>query len=161
HRNQRVTAVLLGVAWAALVALPFIRRARRTHADARARALRPAPGAPSPVASRSGRSGLRDVGLVRRLRGSVVGRVLGAVRARVPDRRADGAVQRELPVVLDLLGVAVGAGCTPYLAVEATVAWAPPALAARFDRALDACRLGAAFADALDGLGATTPRLAP
>ena len=31
-------------------------------------------------------------------------------------------MQRELPVVLDLLGVAVGAGCTPYLAIEVTVA---------------------------------------
>jgi tight adherence protein C len=123
--------------------------------------LRPAPAASSPDASGWGRNRLRAGGLARRLRGTVVGRVLGAVRARVLDRRADGAVQRELPVVLDLLGVAVGAGCTPYLAVEATVAWAPPALAARFDRALDACRLGAAFTDALDGLGTTTPRLAP
>jgi tight adherence protein C len=76
-------------------------------------------------------------------------------------RRADVAVQRELPVVLDLLGVAVGAGCTPWLAVETTVAWAPPDLAARLQRVLRACRLGASFPDALEDLAGSTPRLAP
>jgi hypothetical protein len=151
-----VTATLLGVAWAALLALPVAGRAHRTRTDARARALRPASSASrhAPYWPRAGVLG-------RRLRRTVVGRVLGAGRARVVQRRADVAVQRELPVALDLLGVAVGAGCTPYLAVEATVAWAPPVLAERFDRALDACRLGAAFTDALDGLAAATPRLAP
>jgi tight adherence protein C len=151
-----MTALVLGVAWAVLLALPLVGRARRTRTGERGRALRPAPAASQPA-----RHSVRTGVLVGRLRRSVVGRVLGAGRARVVHRRADVAVQRELPVALDLLGVAVGAGCTPYLAVEATVAWAPPALAARFDRALDACRLGAAFTDALDGLGATTPRLAP
>jgi pilus assembly protein TadC len=151
-----VTAFVLGVAWAALLALPVAGRAHRTRTGTRARALRPAP-----AAYRNARHGLRTAALGRRLRRSAVGRVLGAARSRVVHRRADVVVQRELPVALDLLGVAVGAGCTPYLAVEATVAWAPPVLAERFDRALDACRLGAAFTDALDGLGSSTPRLAP
>jgi tight adherence protein C len=151
-----MTPIVLGVAWAALLALPVVRRARGNPTGTRARALRRAADS-----SQHARRGAWTGALGRRLRRSVVGRVLGAARARVVHRRADVAVQRELPVALDLLGVAVGAGCTPYLAVEATVAWAPPVLAERFDRALDACRLGAAFTDALDGLGTTTPRLAP
>ena len=47
----------------------------------------------------------------------------------------------------------VGAGCTPYLAVEATVRWAPPGLGGALrTRARGSCRLGAAFPDALDEL---------
>jgi tight adherence protein C len=146
---------MLGVAWALLVAAPLAARARRHGVGARAIALR-SPAAPS----RSSR--LRPgAALATRLRATVVGRVLAGTRARLAGRRADVVVQRELPVVLDLLGVAVGAGCTPWLAVETTVAWAPPDLAARFDRVLGACRLGAAFPDALDDLARSSPPLGP
>ena len=36
------------------------------------------------------------------------------------------------PIAIDLLGVAIGAGCTPYLAVEIASRWASPAIAAPF-----------------------------
>ena len=164
-------AVLLGVAWAAVVAIPIGARARRAGAGARAVALRPAgarvrrrwfraqPSARSETGRAEGPGASARAVLARS--GGMVGRVLGGVRARVARRRTEVAVQRELPVVLDLLGVAVGAGCTPYLAIEATVRWAPPDLAARFERVLRACRLGAAFPDALDELARTTPLLQP
>ncbi|HEX6311483.1 MAG TPA: type II secretion system F family protein [Acidimicrobiia bacterium] len=67
----------------------------------------------------------------------------------------------ELPVTIDVLGVAVGAGCTPYLAVEVAAHWAPPAIGARLAAVLRACGLGASFADALDDLAGATPRLRP
>jgi len=60
-----------------------------------------------------------------------------------------------------LLGMAVGAGCTPYLAVEVAVRWAPPLMSARLARVRDACALGATFADALDDLAARAPPLRP
>ena len=44
---------------------------------------------------------------------------------RTRTRAGDAELARELPVVLDLLGVAVGAGCTPYLAVEVAARWSP------------------------------------
>jgi pilus assembly protein TadC len=168
RREATVTAWLLGAAWAGLVAAPFAVRARRVRVGARAAALQPAV---APLRSRRGaaRTTATDRGALRRvagsfaaaLRGTVVGRVLSGVRARVAGHRAGAAVQRDLPVVLDLLGVAVGAGCTPWLAVETTVTWAPPDLAARFERVLRACRLGSSFPDALDELAHSTPALAP
>ncbi|HZP28757.1 MAG TPA: type II secretion system F family protein [Acidimicrobiia bacterium] len=155
-----MTAALLGAAWAALLAAPFARRARRAAVASRTIALR-TPGRPTATRAKL-LPGVRAFdGLGRRLRGSVVGRVVTGVRGALVRRRAEAAVQRDLPVVLDLLGVAVGAGCTPYLAVETTVAWAPPDLAARFERVPRACRLGASFPDALGDLARTTPLLAP
>ena len=58
---------------------------------------------------------------------------------------------RELPVVVDLLGVAVGAGCTPYLAVEVAARWSPAMVgrAARRRAALRA-RSGSGSTRALD-----------
>jgi tight adherence protein C len=88
-----------------------------------------------------------------------VSRVLAAWRARRRARRDDAALAAELPVTLDLLGVAVEAGCTPYLAVDLGLRWAPPATAARLTEVREACALGATFADALDDLGARAPRL--
>jgi len=163
-------AVLLGAAWATVVAAPIVARARRAGAGTRAVALRPGArvrrpcirGWPParPESGRAERVGA-PVRAVLARSGGTVGRVAGGVRARVSRRRTEAAVQRELPVVLDLLGVAVGAGCTPYLAIEATVRWAPPHLSARFERVLRACRLGAGFPDALDELARATPQLQP
>src|SRR5262245_56980705 len=52
------------------------------------------------------------------------------LRRRRRDRVVDAAVARELPVALDLLGVAVDAGCTPFLAVDTAARWGPPVVAA-------------------------------
>jgi tight adherence protein C len=87
--------------------------------------------------------------------------VIGSLLRR---RRARGEVAahaRELPVVIDLLGVAVGAGCTPFLAVEVAVRWSPSAIAARLDSVLRACALGVSFDAALDDVARTTPPLRP
>jgi tight adherence protein C len=70
-------------------------------------------------------------------------------------------VARALPVTVDLLAVAVGAGCTPFLAVDAVAPWAPPVLGARLDEVRHACALGRAFEAALDDLASAIPRLRP
>lgn len=89
--------------------------------------------------------------------GSVARRIASSRRAR----RLDDVVARELPVTIDLLAVAVGAGCTPFLAVDAAARWAPPTVAARLDEVRRACALGRAFDAALDDLATAVPRLRP
>jgi tight adherence protein C len=163
-----VTAWLLGAAWAGLLAVPFATRARRRVVHERVLGVRLTP-APRAADAGAGKRPITEGTRPHRRRGpvsaliggGVVGRVVGGLRGQVARRRADAAVQRELPVVLDLLGVAVGAGCTPYLAVDAAADWAPPDLAARFGRVLRSCRLGASFPDALAELARDTPALAP
>jgi tight adherence protein C len=86
---------------------------------------------------------------------------LAAPRSRRRPGRDAAALGAELPVTLDLLGVAVGAGCTPYLAVDMAARWAPPGMVSRLSRVQDACALGATFADALDDLAARAPPLRP
>jgi tight adherence protein C len=88
-----------------------------------------------------------------------------AVARRVADQRRAHAVEltveRELPVTVDLLAVAVGAGCTPFLAVDTAAQWAPPTLAAWLGDVRRSCALGRSFADALDDLGRRVPSLQP
>ena len=76
-------------------------------------------------------------------------------------RRDDAVLSGELPVTLDLLAVAVEAGCTPYLAVDLAQRWAPPAMSARLREVREACALGSTLGDALVDLGARAPRLRP
>jgi tight adherence protein C len=148
---------LLGLGWGALVAAPLAVRARRRRVDARLAPLRAGPGrdtrAPTVPA------------LLRRLCAHLPtggpGRVLAAWRARHAARHDDVLLAAELPVTLDLLGVAVEAGCTPYLAVDLARRWAPPAMAARLAEVREACALGGTFGDALDDLGGRAPRLRP
>ena len=90
-----------------------------------------------------------------------VGRVVGAFTRRQRTQRVDAALERELPIALDLLGVAIGAGCTPYLAVEVASRWAPPVVAASFASVLGACALGASFDAALDDAARSAPPLRP
>ncbi|MEX2099905.1 MAG: type II secretion system F family protein, partial [Acidimicrobiia bacterium] len=66
---------------------------------------------------------------------------------------------RELPVVIDVLGVAIAAGCTPYLAVQVGAQWGPPRSVAELERILRACALGVGFEQALDDAARATPRL--
>jgi tight adherence protein C len=146
---------LVGLAWGALAAAPLAVRARRQLVDQRLRPLRPAPVAQPRMPPRF----LRRV--LDPLSAGPVGRVLAGVRARQRARRGDAAIGADLPVTLDLLGVAVGAGCTPYLAVDMAARWAPTAMAARLAEVQHACGLGATFADALDDLAARAPPLQP
>jgi hypothetical protein len=149
---------LLGVAWGALASVPLVARARRV---ALAERLGSFPREPLAARNRLLRDGARS--LLRRAVDATgpVGRVARALGGRSRARRAEAALERELPVALDLLGVAVGAGCTPYLAVEVASRWASPTVASLFRSVLGACALGASFEAALDDAARTAPRLRP
>jgi tight adherence protein C len=147
---------LLGASSGVALALPIARRAARVELSERAAALsvRPRP-----------RSGWRSVPtrLLARWTHSdgVVPRVLRSLNARRRSRGSDAALARELPVALDLLGVAVGAGCTPYLAIEVAVHWAPARVAAAFADVVRSCSLGLDLESALDAAARATPLLRP
>ncbi len=149
---------LLGVAWGALAAVPLVARAHRMALAERLG---------SPTRAGLARSHLqllaRAQSFARRALTATgpVGRVVGAFTNRQHGRRVDAALERELPIALDLLGVAIGAGCTPYLAVEVASRWASPIVAASFAAVLGACALGASFDAALDDAARSAPRLRP
>jgi pilus assembly protein TadC len=138
----------LGIAWGVCAATPLIGRARGVESTTRAAAL-----------------GAREERIVRRARhvtlpGSV-GRVVESLVARRRARVVAAGLVQELPVVIDLLAVAVSAGCTPYLAVSVASDWAPPATAARLRAVRRSCDLGAGFAEALESEARDTPVLMP
>ncbi len=149
---------LLGIAWGALAAMPLVVRAHRV-------ALAERLGSPTRAELERSRRQLRARArsfAERAVRVSgPVGRVVGAFGRRQRRRSADAALERELPIALDLLGVAIGAGCTPYLAVEVASRWASPIVAASFASVLGACALGASFDAALDDAARSAPRLRP
>ena len=146
---------LLALAWGLVAAAPLARRARRRRVAVRATWLRIEP-ATSPAERPS-----LAARVASRLPLGAPGRVARALISRRRASRDDALLAAELPVALDLLGVAVGAGCTPYLAVEVATRWAPPANGARLGSAPRACALGASFVEALDDVAMTTPRLRP
>jgi hypothetical protein len=145
----------LGAAWGVLAAMPVVRRATRGRVRARLFAL--SPHAPSHrVLSWSW---LRSWWHRREL--GVVSRVVGSFGRRRAMRRNDAALARELPVAIDLLGVAVGAGCTPRLAVDVAARWSPAPVAHVFGDVVRRCALGVDFGSALDGAVEHAPRLRP
>jgi pilus assembly protein TadC len=148
---------LVGLAWGFLAAAPIAARARRRRLNARLAPLRAGDEGTTRVSA-----GFALLAFVRaRVGTGVVGRVLAGWRARRRARNDDAVLAGELPVTLDLLGVAVEAGCTPYLAVDLALRWSPPAMAVQLKEVREACALGATFGDALDDLGARAPRLRP
>jgi hypothetical protein len=149
---------MLGAAWGLVLATPLVRRAARVGVTARAAMLSEAPGR---LRRRRWSPPAWCAPWWQRADRGVVVRVLRSLRRRRGLRAADATLARELPVAIDLLGVAVGAGCTPYLAVEVAAQWSPTPLAAAFDDVLRSCALGLDFAAALDRVAATTPRLRP
>lgn len=138
--------LVLAAAWGALGAAPLVVLARRTAPRVRVRAL------PVTVV----RPDRRRVAVPRPVRA-----VVGAAAARVRRRRNEEALRRELPLVLDLLQVAVGAGSTPRRAVELAVLWGPPETGAALSNALAATALGSPLADALDATATAVPALGP
>ena len=155
-----VPSWLLGLAWGALLALPFARRAIRVAPTARAAALAPRV---SPAPRRTG-VGTRLANVIAARadgRRGPIRRVLGAVRSGRRARVTEAAFARELPVAVDLLGVAVGAGCTPYLAVEVAAQWSPATVAMPLAAVLRSCSLGMGFAAALGDVAQATPALRP
>ena len=155
-----LAVVVLGSAWGILVASPLARRARRLGTAARATTLGVSASVPS-----SGRveSGYLRGRAARHLPSipSVIARPLGELRRRRAARSLGRVVEHELPVTIDLLAVAVGAGCTPYLAVDVAATWSPPTLAVELAGVVRACNLGRSFADALDELAARVPPIRP
>ena len=85
---------------------------------------------------------------------AVVGWALPRVRARREERARLAALARDLPDVVDLLALAVGAGLTVPPALAAVARRAPGPLAAELGRALDEVRVGRRLADALDDVPA-------
>jgi tight adherence protein C len=157
-RPEREPLVIgvLAIAWAGVVGLPFVALGRRISATQHARAL-----LPREVRQEHGRlfrlarhafAGIATIPAVRSL-----GRVLRAPRSSRRRRRLDDEMARQIAVAVDLIGVGVAAGHTPYLAVQLGARWCPPLVAQELDATLRACTTGQSFDDALRGLGRRTP----
>jgi tight adherence protein C len=157
-------AWILGIAWGAMCALPLATRGRRAVVGTRIELLRDDP-EPRRVHARTRRvPGLDRVRSLEmpswvQVPTRSVLRVAHALTARRRLGAEDAALARELPVVVDLLGVAVAAGCTPYLAVEVAARWGPARTAAALSGVLRACALGTGFDRALQDAAAETPVL--
>ena len=134
-----------GVGWGVIAAAPIMGRARRRRVVTR----------------------VQDSSPSRRIRthggwdGGPVGRVVGGLVRRRRDRAIDAQLLVDLPTVLDLLGVAIGAGATPRGALETATRWGPPTIGVHLRRVVLVAELGGAFVDALRTLAAETPPLAP
>jgi tight adherence protein C len=76
------------------------------------------------------------------------------ISARRKSRRWLASLASDLPDVVDLLVLGVGAGLTVHLAVTGVAARAPGPLAAELGRTMDDVALGRRLADALDELPA-------
>jgi tight adherence protein C len=136
--------LLLGCAVGCVAALPFARWARREAIAVRTRPLRAQP-----------RRRARAWPAI----GAPVDHVVAGVRARRVRRRRRADLQRELPVAVDLVGVALAAGCTPFLAVEHASRYAPSAVARLLRGVPSACALGQSFDAALRDLATAEPEL--
>jgi hypothetical protein len=145
--------VTLGLGWGALAAAPFARHAKRS--DVLTRLHSRAPRAPR----LSWPSRLRPTELERWT--GPIGPVVAGLGQRRRSARRDAELARELPVVIDLLAVAVGAGCTPFLAVGVAAQWAPPVLAHHLAAVPRDCSLGVSFAEALERGARERPVLQP
>ena len=140
----------LALAWGAVVALPLARRARRIAVSTRAGTYRRSDRVRRARIPRP-RSRVHHLAALPPV--ASVGRVVSMPARIRRRRREDDDVARELAVVVDLIGVGVAAGCTPYLAVELGARWSPPLLGRALDDVVRACALGQGFDDALRELG--------
>jgi tight adherence protein C len=145
---------VVALAWGVIAAAPGVRLARRVSVAERVRPFRSGADATLIVPRASGR---RVFGRSRVL--VSIALVASAPHRRRLARRRDAVIGAELPVVVDILGVALAAGCTPYLAIEHAARYGPPAIAMMLDDVLQACNLGQSLDDALRDIGASQPRL--
>ena len=155
HRPEweRVVIAMLATAWAGVVALPFVVLIRSASTAERMRALSPPRREHHvAVASSNGRDAAAMFPPVR-----TVGRVLRAPTRARRHRRLDDEMARQVAVAVDLVGVGVAAGHTPYLAVELGARWSPPLVGRELDAAMHACTLGESFDDALREMGGRAP----
>jgi Flp pilus assembly protein TadB len=136
----------LALAWGAIAAAPVALAARRRAVASRGREL----GGGS-AGARSRRWWREPAAVTRAF---LVIRAPWRARER---RRRDDQLARELTVAIDLVGVGVAAGLTPYLAVQEAAEWSPPLIANHLRRVPRACALGQSFDDAVRELGASVP----
>lgn len=136
---------VLALAWGLLAAAPLLREAARGRAVSRARSLRP-----------GARAGL-EVTNPRLSR--VCDPEIGFPLRRRRERRE--ALVLEVPLVADLLAVALGAGLTPYLALRVAARCGPPAVAARLASVLAVADGGEGLAGALESEAGSSPALRP
>ncbi|MSO79501.1 MAG: hypothetical protein EXQ79_07815 [Acidimicrobiia bacterium] len=145
--------LLIGMGWGALVAVPFTRHAQRAEVVSRLEVH-------VPISPRERITSRWRHALVPQWAGPV-GRVVGGLVRRRANARRNEELARDLPVAIDLLAVAVGAGCTPYLAVGVALQWSPPAVAEPLDSVRRDCSLGVTFAEALDRMARERTVLQP
>jgi len=139
---------MLALGWSAgaLAALPFAWWARRETVAARIRPLRAR-------VTRGARPLPVELGSA--------GRVLQSLLHRRTRCRRDAELRAELPVVVDLVSVALAAGCTAFLAVEHASRHAPRRAADALTAVGRAHALGSSLDDALRELGRIEPVLRP
>ncbi len=146
---------LLAAAWGVIAMQPLFALARGLSAAERVQRLTPRHRRGSrrvPRALASARVRAAQFPPLRTL-----GRVLrGPGRSRRRGR-TDDELARQVAVAVDLVGVGVAAGHTPYLAVQLGARWSPPLVAAELDAAVRACAIGQSFDDALREMGRRSP----
>jgi tight adherence protein C len=96
---------------------------------------------------------------MRRAPVDTVVRLVNAPRRRRRARRDDEALVADVPVAVDLVAVAVGAGCNPFRAVAVAIGWCPRRIAAVLSAIERDVALGASFDAALRDAGDRTPSL--
>lgn len=146
----------LGLAGALLLIASAAGAGRRSPGADRARSLRVPPASNGrPRGAGAARS---SVELLRR---SPVGAVLSGLRKRRRAARLRTARERALPAAVDLLAVAVAAGCPPYEAITAVAPWMPAALGPSFEGVVARCAAGDGLSDAVEAVLGTDPVLRP
>jgi Flp pilus assembly protein TadB len=158
-RSQRERSVIaaLALAWGGLVLLPFVVLARRVAAAEHLGAVAPVDEATRyPGAQWWRRVAAKALGFPP-LRS--VGRVVRAPRRSRRRRRLDDDFARQVAISVDLVGLAVAAGHTPYLAVDLSAQWSPPLVRAQLTSIVRACSVGQSFDDALREAGRRAPAL--
>ncbi len=139
-----VIVMLCGIGWAALAIVPFVMAGERAAVVARV-------GGGTPARKQ------------RRLRwdGGPVGRVVAGLARRRGQRAIDQRMLGELPGVLDLLGVAIGAGATPRAALDTAARWGPELTGSYLRHVSVQTNLGGSFSESVGRLRETAPLLAP
>jgi tight adherence protein C len=145
----------MALAWGGVAALPFVYLARRELVAVRLR-LRSRAMSPRRASRISRRRSISGHPVAATLL-----RVAGVPGRRRRERRHDTVIRRELPVVIDLVGVAVSAGCTPFHAVDHAARFGPSRTAGALRDVLQGCARGQSFDDALRDLGSTVAALRP
>jgi tight adherence protein C len=154
HRAQRELLViaLLAVAWGCVAASPLVALGRRLSAAERGRGLMPRRRGRVAATARSASKRLSAFPPAR-----TVGRVLRAPTRTRGRRRLDDEMARQVAVAVDLVGVGIAAGHTPYLAARLGARWSPPLVARELDAAVRACAMGQSFDDALREMARRAP----